>query len=166
MEKERHFVTYVIVFFATSRGIVLKNLARRFICEVQLPKAQAFYGFHIVIKNIHSEMYCLLLETYIKGSAKKSHLFCAIKKVPYVARKVKWALRQIDAFETFSNKLISWDEGFCCDFTCLLYSLRNTKLFKERVQKIVADTFVIEKEFLFDALPCTLVRMNADLMSQ
>ncbi|KAG0456653.1 hypothetical protein HPP92_024441 [Vanilla planifolia] len=200
--EERHFVTHVLAFFAASDGIVLENLAGRFMCEVQLPEARAFYGFQIAIENIHSEMYSLLLETYIKDSAAKSRLFRAIETIPCVARKAEWALRWIDASETFaerllafacvegiffsgsfcaifwlkkrglmpgltfSNELISRDEGLHCDFACLLYSLLNAKLSEERVREIVADAVDIEKEFVCDALACALVGMNADLMSR
>ncbi|KAH0435251.1 hypothetical protein IEQ34_021438 [Dendrobium chrysotoxum] len=199
---ERHFVTHVLAFFAASDGIVLENLAGRFMLEVQLPEARAFYGFQIAIENIHSEMYSLLLETYIKDSREKSHLFHAIETVPCVARKAQWALRWIDASNsfaerilafacvegiffsgsfcaifwlkkrglmpglTFSNELISRDEGLHCDFACLLYSLLNNKLSEDRVREIVSDAVDIEREFVCDALPCALVGMNADLMSQ
>ncbi|XP_020684831.1 ribonucleoside-diphosphate reductase small chain [Dendrobium catenatum] len=199
---ERHFVTHVLAFFAASDGIVLENLAGRFMREVQLPEARAFYGFQIAIENIHSEMYSLLLETYIKDSCEKSHLFHAIETVPCVARKAQWALRWIDASNsfaerilafacvegiffsgsfcaifwlkkrglmpglTFSNELISRDEGLHCDFACLLYSLLNNKLSEDRVREIISDAVDIEREFVCDALPCALVGMNADLMSQ
>ncbi|KAL0924519.1 hypothetical protein M5K25_005354 [Dendrobium thyrsiflorum] len=199
---ERHFVTHVLAFFAASDGIVLENLAGRFMREVQLPEARAFYGFQIAIENIHSEMYSLLLETYIKDSTEKSLLFRAIETVPCVARKAQWALRWIDASDsfaerilafacvegiffsgsfcaifwlkkrglmpglTFSNELISRDEGLHCDFACLLYSLLINKISEERVREIVADAVDIEREFVCDALPCALVGMNADLMSR
>ncbi|PKU78626.1 ribonucleoside-diphosphate reductase small chain [Dendrobium catenatum] len=199
---ERHFVTHVLAFFAASDGIVLENLAGRFMREVQLPEARAFYGFQIAIENIHSEMYSLLLETYIKDSKEKSLLFRAIETIPCVARKAQWALRWIDASDTFaerilafacvegiffsgsfcaifwlkkrglmpgltfSNELISRDEGLHCDFACLLYSLLINKISEERVREIVADAVDIEREFVCDALPCALVGMNADLMSR
>ncbi|KAK8949797.1 hypothetical protein KSP40_PGU012441 [Platanthera guangdongensis] len=199
---ERHFVTHVLAFFAASDGIVLENLAGRFMREVQLPEARAFYGFQIAIENIHSEMYSLLLETYIKDSGEKSRLFRAIETIPCVARKAQWALRWIDASDrfaerilafacvegiffsgsfcsifwlkkrglmpglTFSNELISRDEGLHCDFACLLYKLLNNKLSEDRVRGIIADAVDIEKEFVCDALPCALIGMNADLMSQ
>ncbi|KAK8943425.1 hypothetical protein KSP40_PGU010286 [Platanthera guangdongensis] len=199
---ERHFLTHVLAFFAASDGIVLENLAGRFMREVQLPEARAFYGFQIAIENIHSEMYSLLLETYIKDSAEKSLLFHAIETIPCVARKAQWALRWIDASDTFaerilafacvegiffsgsfcsifwlkkrglmpgltfSNELISRDEGLHCDFACLLYSLLNNKLSEDRVRGIIADAVDIEKEFVCDALPCALLGMNANHMSQ
>ncbi|XP_010250716.1 PREDICTED: ribonucleoside-diphosphate reductase small chain [Nelumbo nucifera] len=199
---EKHFITHVLAFFAASDGIVLENLAARFMKEVQISEARAFYGFQIAIENIHSEMYSLLLESYIKDSAEKSRLFRAIETVPCVAKKAEWALQWIDGSEsfaerliafacvegiffsgsfcaifwlkkrglmpglTFSNELISRDEGLHCDFACLLYELLRQKLSEERVKGIVADAVDIEREFVCDALPCALVGMNCDLMSQ
>ncbi|ONK77791.1 uncharacterized protein A4U43_C02F10700 [Asparagus officinalis] len=199
---ERHFVTHVLAFFAASDGIVLENLAGRFMKEVQVAEARAFYGFQIAIENIHSEMYSLLLESYIKDSDEKSRLFHAIETIPCVAKKAEWALKWIDGSEsfaerliafacvegiffsgsfcaifwlkkrglmpglTFSNELISRDEGLHCDFACLLYSLLNNKLSEESVKGIVKDAVDIEREFVCDALPVALVGMNGDLMSE
>ncbi|CAH9115741.1 unnamed protein product [Cuscuta europaea] len=199
---EQHFVKHVLAFFAASDGIVLENLAGRFMKEVQVSEARAFYGFQIAIENIHSEMYSLLLETYIKDSAEKDRLFHAIDTIPCVEKKAKWALRWIDGSESFaerllafacvegiffsgsfcsifwlkkrglmpglsfSNELISRDEGLHCDFACLLYGLLKRKLSEERVKAIVGDAVEIEREFVCDALPCALVGMNGDLMSQ
>ncbi|RDY05487.1 hypothetical protein CR513_10675, partial [Mucuna pruriens] len=199
---ERHFITHVLAFFAASDGIVLENLAGRFMKEIQVAEARAFYGFQIAMENIHSEMYSLLLDTYIKDSEQKVHLFRAIDTIPCVAKKAQWALRWIDSSEsfaerivafacvegiffsgsfcaifwlkkrglmpglTFSNELISRDEGLHCDFACLLYSLLGKKLTEERVKSIVHDAVNIEREFVCEALPCALVGMNGDLMSQ
>jgi ribonucleoside-diphosphate reductase subunit M2 len=199
---ERHFISHVLAFFASSDGIVLENLAFRFMSDVQLPEARAFYGFQIAIENIHSETYSLLLETYIKDDVEKSRLFSAIETLPCVTRKAEWALHWIESSDsfadrlvafacvegiffsgsfcaifwlkkrglmpglTFSNELISRDEGLHCDFACLLYGLLNRKLSEERVRSIVMDAVEIEKEFVCDALPVALVGMNADLMSQ
>ncbi|KAL9229497.1 hypothetical protein vseg_004959 [Gypsophila vaccaria] len=201
-DDERHFITHVLAFFAASDGIVLENLACRFMKEIQLPEARAFYGFQIAIENIHSEMYSLLLETYIQDSALKSNLFRAVETIPAVKRKADWALRWIDGGEsfaeriiafacvegiffsgsfcaifwlkkrglmpglTFSNELISRDEGLHCDFACLLYSLLKKKASEERVQGIIKEAVEIEREFVCDALPCALVGMNGELMSQ
>ncbi|KAM1323407.1 hypothetical protein ACFX2I_044728 [Malus domestica] len=198
---ERHFVSHILAFFAASDGIVLENLAGRFMKEVQVAEARAFYGFQIAIENIHSEMYSLLLETYIKDSDEKHRLFHAIDTIPCVAKKAQWALRWIDGSEsfaerivafacvegiffsgsfcaifwlkkrglmpglTFSNELISRDEGLHCDFACLLYSLLRQKLSEDRIKSIVRNAVEIEKEFVCDALPCALVGMNGDLMS-
>ncbi|KAK9108491.1 hypothetical protein Syun_024502 [Stephania yunnanensis] len=199
---EKHFITHVLAFFAASDGIVLENLASRFMKEVQVSEARAFYGFQIAIENIHSEMYSLLLESYIKDSAEKSRLFRAVDTIPCVAKKADWALKWIDGSETFgerliafacvegiffsgsfcavfwlkkrglmpgltfSNELISRDEGLHCDFACLLYGLLKTKVSEERVRGIVGEAVEIEREFVCDALPCALVGMNGDLMSQ
>ncbi|XP_072950570.1 ribonucleoside-diphosphate reductase small chain-like [Typha angustifolia] len=199
---DRHFISHVLAFFAASDGIVLENLASRFMTDVQLPEARAFYGFQIAIENIHSEMYSLLLDTYIKDPDEKSRLFRAIDTVPAVAKKADWALKWIHASDsfagrlvafacvegiffsgsfcaifwlkkrglmpglTFSNELISRDEGLHCDFACLLYELLEHKLDEERVRSIVADAVVIEREFVCDALPVALVGMNGELMGQ
>ncbi|KAJ7551413.1 hypothetical protein O6H91_06G014400 [Diphasiastrum complanatum] len=201
-DDEKHFVSHVLAFFAASDGIVLENLAVRFMKEIQIPEARAFYGFQIAIENIHSEMYSLLLETYIKDSTEKLRLFSAIDTIPCVARKAEWALQWIESSKTFaerivafacvegiffsgsfcaifwlkkrglmpgltfSNELISRDEGLHCDFACLLYSLLQKKLDEERVHSIVCDAVEIEREFVCEALSCDLVGMNKVLMSQ
>uniref|UniRef100_A0ACD5ZLU8 Uncharacterized protein n=1 Tax=Avena sativa TaxID=4498 RepID=A0ACD5ZLU8_AVESA len=199
---ERHFISHVLAFFAASDGIVLENLASRFMSDVQVAEARAFYGFQIAIENIHSEMYSLLIETYIRDDVEKDRLFRAIDTIPAVRRKADWALRWIDGGErfaerivafacvegiffsgsfcaifwlkkrglmpglTFSNELISRDEGLHCDFACLLYDILRGKLDEARVFEIVAEAVDIEREFVCDALPCALVGMNGDLMSQ
>ncbi|XP_050216503.1 ribonucleoside-diphosphate reductase small chain A [Mercurialis annua] len=199
---EKHFISHVLAFFAASDGIVLENLAARFLNDIQIPEARAFYAFQIAMENIHSEMYSLLLETYIKDSREKHKLFNAIEKIPCVARKAKWALDWINsassfaerlvAFScvegiffsgsfcaifwlkkrglmpglTFSNELISRDEGLHCDFACLLYSFLQKQLQWEKVQQIVDEAVEIEIEFVCDALPCGLIGMNSTLMSQ
>ncbi|KAH7282909.1 hypothetical protein KP509_35G052900 [Ceratopteris richardii] len=201
-QDEKHFISHVLAFFAASDGIVLENLAVRFMKEVQIPEARAFYGFQIAIENIHSEMYSLLLETYIKDQKEKARLFNAIETVPCVTKKADWALRWIGsessfaerlvAFAcvegiffsgsfcaifwlkkrglmpglTFSNELISRDEGLHCDFACLLYTLLENKLPESRVREILCDAVEIEREFVCEALSCDLVGMNSRLMSQ
>ena len=199
---ERHFVSHVLAFFAASDGIVNENIAENFVSEVQYTEAKFFYGFQIAIENIHSEVYSLLIDTYIKDTKKKDTLFNAIETLDCVKKKADWALRWISkanfaerliAFAavegiffsgsfcsifwlkkrglmpglSFSNELISRDEGLHCDFACLLYNnhLVN-KLPVERVTQIITDAVAIEKEFVTDALPVKLIGMNADLMSQ
>ncbi|KAL6971427.1 Ribonucleoside-diphosphate reductase small chain A [Sarracenia purpurea var. burkii] len=199
---EKHFISHVLAFFATSDGIVLENLAARFLNDVQIPEARAFYGFQIAMENIHSEMYSLLLETYIRDSREKHRLFNAIENIPCVAQKAKWALDWIQsstsfaerlvAFAciegiffsgsfcaifwlkkrglmpglTFSNELISRDEGLHCDFACLLYSLLRKQLPWQKVHHIVHEAVEIETQFVCEALPCALIGMNSTLMSQ
>jgi len=198
---ERHFVSHVLAFFAASDGIVNENLAVNFMSEVQLPEARCFYGFQIMMENIHSETYALLIDTYIKDPAEKDRLFHAIDTVPCVGKKAEWALRWINngsfaerlvAFAavegiffsgsfcsifwlkkrglmpglTFSNELISRDEGMHCEFACLLYKMLDNKLSKEAATAIITDAVEIEKEFITDALPVNLIGMNAKMMSQ
>lgn len=198
---EKHFISHILAFFAASDGIVNENLAVNFMSEVQLPEARCFYGFQIMMENIHSETYALLIDTYIKDPEEKDRLFNAIETVPCVKKKAEWALRWIEngsfaerlvAFAavegiffsgsfcsifwlkkrglmpglTFSNELISRDEGMHCEFACLLYSMLNNKLSQEQVHGIIRDAVEIEKEFVTDALPVALIGMNAKLMSQ
>ncbi|MCP2043067.1 ribonucleoside-diphosphate reductase small subunit [Pontibacter sp. HSC-36F09] len=198
---ERHFISHVLAFFAASDGIVNENLAINFMQEVQLPEARCFYGFQIMMENIHAETYSLLIDTYIKKQSEKDYLFNALETVPCVKKKGEWALKWINsenfterliAFAavegiffsgsfcsifwlkkrglmpglTFSNELISRDEGLHCDFACLLYSMLNEKLPESRVHEIIRDAVEFEKEFVTDALPVDLIGMNAKLMSQ
>jgi len=199
---ERHFISHVLAFFAASDGIVNENLAVNFLEKVQIPEAKCFYGFQIMMENIHSETYSLLIDTYIKDPKEKDRLFNAIDTVPCVAKKAEWALRFIDngsfieniiAFAavegiffsgsfcsvfwlkkrglmpglSFSNELISRDEGLHCDFACMLYTkyIAN-KLPQERVLEIILEAVEIEKEFVTDSLPVDLIGMNARLMQQ
>lgn len=201
-DDERFFIKHVLAFFAASDGIVNENLAENFLSEVQYTEAKFFYGFQVMMENIHSETYSLLIDTYIKDTKEKNYLFNAIETFEPVKKKADWAMRWIDngsyaerlisfaAVEgiffsgsfcsifwlkkrglmpglTFSNELISRDEGLHCDFACMLYNnhLVN-KLPKEQVQKIIADAVEIEKEFVTESLPVRLIGMNADLMSQ
>ncbi|MBC6699899.1 ribonucleoside-diphosphate reductase small subunit [Hymenobacter sp. BT190] len=199
---ERHFISHVLAFFAASDGIVNENLAVNFMQEVQMAEARCFYGFQVMMENIHSETYSLLIDTYIKDPKQKDHLFNALETVPCVKKKGDWAIKWINsenfterliAFAavegiffsgsfcsifwlkkrglmpglTFSNELISRDEGLHCDFACLLYKdhLQN-KLPEARVHEIIKDAVQIEQEFVTDALPVNLIGMNAKSMSQ
>ncbi|MFZ4543108.1 MAG: ribonucleotide-diphosphate reductase subunit beta [Saprospiraceae bacterium] len=201
-DNERHFVKHVLAFFAASDGIVNENLAENFVSEVQYTEAKFFYGFQIMMENIHSETYSLLIDTYIQEEDEKNFLFHAIDTLPCVTRKAEWALRWIKnasfaerlvAFAavegiffsgsfcsifwlkkrglmpglTFSNELISRDEGMHCDFACLLYNQHIVnKLPKERVIEIITEAVEIEKEFVTDAIPVDLIGMNSKLMRQ
>src|SRR5277367_83655 len=199
---ERHFISHILAFFAASDGIVNENLAVNFMSEVQVPEARCFYGFQIMMENIHSETYALLIDTYVKDPAEKDRLFHAIDTVPCVGKKAEWALKWISngsfaerlvAFAavegiffsgsfcsifwlkkrglmpglTFSNELISRDEGLHCEFACHLYTQHVVnKLPEETVIGIIKDAVEIEKEFVTDALPVNLIGMNAVLMCQ
>jgi ribonucleoside-diphosphate reductase subunit M2 len=200
---EKHFVSLILAFFAASDGIVLENLAMRFMNDVQLAEARAFYGFQIMMENVHSETYSLLIETYIKEKEEKSKLFNAIANYPCIKKKSDWAQKWIHdnrssfatrlvAFAcvegiffsgafcsiywlkkrglmpglTFSNELISRDEALHCEFAVLLYSKLNKKIEKSRIYEIIKEAVEIETEFICEALPCKLIGMNSDLMTQ
>jgi ribonucleoside-diphosphate reductase beta chain len=201
-DNERHFVKHVLAFFAASDGIVNENLAENFVREVQYSEAKFFYGFQIMMENIHSETYSLLIDTYISDPQEKKMLFNAIETIPAVKKKADWALKWVDsehfqerlvAFAavegiffsgsfcsifwlkkrglmpglSFSNELISRDEGMHCDFAVLLHNnyLAN-KVSDERIKEIILSALEIEKEFITESLPVKLIGMNADLMKQ
>jgi ribonucleotide reductase beta subunit family protein with ferritin-like domain len=200
-DNERHFIKMVLAFFAASDGIVLENLGMRFMSEVQLAEAKAAYGFQIMMENVHSETYSLLIDTYIKDAEEKDKLFKAIEHFPCVSKKASWAMKWINdkrsSFATrligfacvegiffsgsfcsiywlkkrglmpgltFSNELISRDEGMHTDFAVLLYSKLQTRIPKKKVHDIIMEAVEIEKEFICDALPCRLIGMNSDMM--
>jgi ribonucleoside-diphosphate reductase subunit M2 len=200
---ERFFISMILAFFAASDGIVLENLAMRFMNDVQVSEARAFYGFQIAMENIHSETYSLLIETYIKNSEEKNKLFNAIEYFPSIKKKSDWAQKWIHdnrssfatrliAFAcvegiffsgafcsifwikkrgllpglTFSNELISRDEALHCEFAVLLYSKLLKKMNKARVHEIIKEAVEIEIEFICEALPCRLIGMNSQMMTQ
>ena len=202
-QDERYFISMILAFFAASDGIVLENLASRFMNDVQVSEARAFYGFQIAMENIHSETYSLLIETYIKDKEEKNKLFNAIEHYPCIKKKSDWAQKWINdnrssfatrlvAFAciegiffsgafcsiywlkkrglmpglTFSNELISRDEALHCEFAVLLYSKLLKKVDKARINEIIKEAVDIEIEFICEALPCKLIGMNADLMTQ
>ncbi len=106
-ENEKHFIKHILAFFAASDGIVNENLAENFLSEVQYTEAKFFYGFQITIENIHSETYSLLIDTLIKDSADKTHLFNAIDTLQCVRKKADWALRWIEQ-GTFAQRLVAF----------------------------------------------------------
>ncbi|XP_055354075.1 ribonucleoside-diphosphate reductase subunit M2 B-like isoform X2 [Paramacrobiotus metropolitanus] len=200
---EQHFVSYVLAFFAASDGIVNENLVERFSQEVQIAEARCFYGFQIAMENVHSEMYSLLIDTYIKDRAERDRLLNGLTTLPIIGRKAEWALRWIQdptasfaerlvAFAavegiffsgsfaaifwlkkrglmpglTYSNELISRDEGLHCDFACLLFQHVRRKPRPRRVLAIIRAAVRVEQEFLAVALPVHLIGMNCRLMCQ
>ncbi|KAF3902685.1 hypothetical protein AA313_de0200824 [Arthrobotrys entomopaga] len=202
-DDERYFISHVLAFFAASDGIVNENLVQRFSNEVQIPEARCFYGFQIMMENIHSETYSLLIDTYIKDNSQRTYLFDAIDTIPCIKKKADWAIRWIEddkstfaqrlvAFAavegiffsgsfaaifwlkkrglmpglTFSNELISRDEGLHTDFACLLFSHLNNRPSKAAVEAVITEAVTIEQEFLTEALPCPLLGINAKLMKQ
>ena len=201
-EDEKHFIKHVLAFFAASDGIVLENLASRFMTEIQIPEARCFYGFQMMMENIHSETYSILIDTYIEDAQEKQFLFEAIQNIPSVKMKAEWAFKWIESSDsfaermiafaaiegiffsgsfcaifwlkkrglmpglTFSNELISRDEGMHTDFACLLYKHINNKLPNERIQYIIDEAVQIETHFVTESLPVELIGMNSGLMNQ
>jgi ribonucleoside-diphosphate reductase beta chain len=199
---EQHFVKHVLAFFAASDGIVNENLAMNFVNEVQYTEAKFFYGFQIMMENIHSETYSLLIDTYIKDKEEQNKLFNAIETIPAIKKKADWAIKWINsesfvdrlvAFAavegiffsgsfcsifwlkkrglmpglTFSNELISRDEGMHCDYACHLFNNHiENKIPEKRIKEIICGALEIEKEFILEALPVRLIGMNSDLMAQ
>ena len=186
--EERRFISHVLAFFAASDGIVNENLVERFSNEVQIAEARCFYGFQIMMENIHSETYSLLIDTYIKDPLEREFLFDAIETIPCIKRKAEWALRWISdkrssfgerlvAFAavegiffsgcfasifwlkkrglmpglTFSNELISRDEGMHTDFACLLFHHLKRRPHPDVVRAIITEAIEIEKDFLTGA---------------
>ncbi|MBU2526552.1 MAG: ribonucleotide-diphosphate reductase subunit beta [Bacteroidetes bacterium] len=199
---EKYFIKHILAFFAASDGIVNENLAENFVNEVQFSEAKFFYGFQIMMENVHSETYSLLIDTYVKDPEEKDKLFRAIEVFPAIMKKAEWALKWIEspsfaerliAFAavegiffsgafcsifwlkkrglmpglTFSNELISRDEGMHCDFAVHLHNhhLVN-KVSKKRIAEIIVEALNIEREFITESLPVSLIGMNSKLMTE
>jgi len=201
-EDEKYFIKNILAFFAASDGIVNENLAENFVKEVQYSEAKFFYGFQIMMENIHSETYSLLIDTYIQEQEEKNMLFKAIDTIPAVKKKAEWALKWIQsphfqerliAFAavegiffsgsfcsifwlkkrglmpglSFSNELISRDEGMHCDFAVHLHNNHIiNKVSPDRIKEILTSALEIEKEFITESLPVRLIGMNSELMIQ
>jgi ribonucleoside-diphosphate reductase beta chain len=201
-DNERFFIKNVLSFFAASDGIVNENLAVNFLNEVQYTEAKFFYGFQVMMENIHSHVYSLLIDTYIKDIEERKKCFKAIEYMPPVKKKSDWALKWIES-DSFverlaafvavegiffsgsfcsifylksrglmpglceSNAFISRDESLHCDFA--IHLLNNhivNKLPEKRIREILLSALEIEKEFITESLPVSLIGMNADLMKQ
>ena len=201
-ENEQYFVKNILSFFAASDGIVNENLAENFYREVQYPEAKFFYGFQLMMENIHSLMYSLLIDTYISNPKEKDECFNAIDRLPAVQKKAKWALNWITnasfqerlvAFAAVegiffsgsfcsifwlksrgimqglcnANSLIFKDENLHCDFAIhLLNNHIENKPSEKRIKEILLSALEIEKEFITESLPVSLIGMNSNLMKQ
>lgn len=199
---EQYFIKHILAFFAASDGIVNENLAENFVNEVQYTEAKFFYGFQIMMENIHSETYSLLIDTYIDDESEKDQLFHAIENFPAIKQKADWALQWIEspsfaerliAFAavegvffsgsfcalywlkkrglmpglTFSNELISRDEGMHRDFAVHLHNNHiANKVPQERIREIIVTALDIERTFITESLPVSLIGMNSKLMTQ
>lgn len=199
-DDERYFINHVLAFFASSDGIVIENLAVRFMTEVQVSEIRAFYAFQIMMETIHGETYSLLIDSYVKSDVEKDKLFNAIETFPCIKAKAEWSMKWIGsdsnfatrlvAFAcvegiffsgsfcaiywlkkrglmsglTFSNELISRDEGLHTEFAVLLHKKLQNKC--TTIRQIIEEAVIIEKDFICESLPCRLVGMNSDLMSE
>lgn len=201
-DNEKYFIKNIIAFFAGSDGIVMENLAKCFMNDIEIPEVRQFYSYQLFIEAIHSETYSLLIDTYINDEDEKNKLFKAIQYIPCITKKAEWAQKWMDRDKpfaqrligfaivegiffsssfcaiywikkrglmpglTFSNELISRDEGMHTDFACLLHEMINNKIPQNNVFDIFKEAVDIEKEFICDSIPCAMIGMNSILMSQ
>jgi len=201
-ENEQYFIKNILSFFASSDGIVNENLAENFLKEVQYPEAKFFYGFQLMMENIHSLMYSLLIDTYISNEEEKQLCFTALDNLPAVQKKAKWALDWIEN-STFAERLIAFaavegiffsgsfcsifwlksrgimqglcnanslifkDENLHCDFAIhLINNHVENKPSEKRIREILLSALEIEKEFITESIPVSLIGMNSNLMKQ
>ena len=131
-EQEQFYIKMILAFFAASDGIVIENLGMRFMSEVQISEARAFYGFQIAMENIHSETYSLLIESYIKDKDEKHKLFNAIDNFPCIKKKADWSIKWInDKRANFASRLLAFAcvEGiFFSGAFCSIYWLKKRGL--------------------------------------
>lgn len=201
---EQFFLEQILAFFSASDGIVNDNLAARFMHEVAMPEAKAFYSMQIAIETIHSETYGLLLDTLVRDEEKKAHLLNAVAEIPTIKHKAEWAIRWIEdresSFEqrllafacvegimfsgsfaaifwmreqckmpglSFSNDLISRDEGLHTEFAVLLYNKYVAgRLEQDVAHRLVREAVDMEKDFICKAIPCSMIGMSAPQMQQ
>jgi ribonucleoside-diphosphate reductase beta chain len=203
-DNERYFIKNILAFFAASDGIVNENLAENFLREVMYPEAKAFYGMQIMMENVHSITYSMLIETLIRNVDERQKCFQAIDNFPAVAKKAKWALNWISS-DSFVDRLLAFvavegiffsgsfasifylksrglmldglakaneyifkDENLHCEFA--IHLLQNhiefNKPSEERIKEILLDALEIEKEFITESLPVSLIGMSSDSMKK
>lgn len=202
-DNERFFIKNVLAFFAASDGIVNENLVVNFYTRIEIPVARAFYTVQMMIETIHSEMYSVLIDTYISDKQEKEQLFSAIEEIPAITRKAEWAIKWINDKEkdlakcllaficvegiffsgsfcaiywlkdrgimpglATSNQFISRDENIHTEFAIELYKICFKKLNVETITSIFKEAVDIEKEFVSESLPVSLLGMNCKLMSE
>ena len=201
-DDERYFIKHILAFFAASDGIVNNNIGENFVNEVQYPEAMFVYTFQMMIENIHSETYSLLIDTYVKDEVEKDKLLRALEEFPAIKKKADWALNWVesDSFAerliafaavegvffsgafcsifwlkkrglmpglTFSNELISRDEGMHTEFAVHLHNKHLiNKVPEARIKEIILGALDVEKIFITESLPVSLIGMNAKLMTQ
>jgi ribonucleoside-diphosphate reductase beta chain len=202
-DNEKHFISYVLAFFAASDGIVNENINMNFATEVQIPEMRLFYGYQTMVEGIHQITYGLLIDTYIKDPVQKDHLFRSIETIPIIGKKAEWAMKYFDRNIPFcerivafaavegiffsgsfcaifwlkkrglmpglatSNLWISRDESMHCRGAVLLHKTLQpeNRASNEKIREIINSAVEIETEFITEALPVSLIGMNAKLMS-
>lgn len=201
-DNERHFIKYILAFFAGSDGIVFENINNNFADEVQITEARSFYAYQAHNEMVHGETYSKLIDKYIRDRNEKNELFNAITTISSIKDKASWAIKWFDASRPFSerllafacvegiffsgsfcaifwlkkrgllpglcfsNELISRDEGLHLEFAIELFKLLNHKPSQDTIHQIVKEAVSIEKAFIIDALPCSLIGMNSQKMSE
>jgi len=198
----QHFIKMILAFFAASDGLVNENLMERFINEVQVMEALMFYGFQVMMENVHGETYSLMLDNITPDKDEKDKLLNAIENFDCIKKKAVWMKKWMNSDSPFvqrviafacvegiffsgsfaaifwlkkqnvmpglcdSNELIARDEGMHTEFACLIKKKCSTKLDTEVVYEIVKDAVEIEKGFMCESLPCAMIGMNQDKMSE
>jgi ribonucleoside-diphosphate reductase subunit M2 len=199
---ETFFITHILAFFAASDGIVMENLATRFSREIPIAEVKNFYAFQNAMEAVHSEVYSLLIDTYIRDEKEKELLFNAVENYPAIKMKADWAIKWIEDKEapfsqrliafaiveglffsasfcaifwlrdrgilpglSFANQLIARDESMHTDFACLLYSKINNRLSEDVVHNMIKEAVEIEKKFIIESIPCSMIGMNELLMT-
>ena len=200
---ERNYIEQVLAFFAASDGLVDENLVTRFYNDVKIPEARAFYTFQMAIESVHSEMYSLMIDTFIRDNSKRDKLFNGMNTIPAIKKKAEWTTKWMEnsnepfsmrlvafaivegiffssAFASIywlkernlmpglcaSNVLISKDESLHTEFAILLYSMLKNKLDKTKIHELIKEAVDIEIEFITESIPCSLLGMNNELMSE
>ena len=201
-ENEKHFIKYVLAFFASSDGIVYENINLNFSKEIQLPEVRSFYAYQEHNEMVHGETYSLLIDKYITDLEEKDKIFRAIETIPCIQKKAEWALNYFNetipfaerliAFAcvegiffsgsfcsifwlkkrglmpglSFSNELISRDEGMHQEFAVELFRMLKHKPTQDKIEAIVKNAVSCEREFIIEAIPCKLIGMDSTKMSQ
>lgn len=202
-DNEKYFIEHILAFFAGSDGIVLENLVTNFCKEIPIPEVRCFYTFQAMIENIHSEAYSLLIDTYVQSSKRRMYLFNAIDEIPCIHKKAQWAIRYIDAKNSFAKRLVAFgiveglffsgafcaifwlkerglmtkslgksnewiarDEGLHTDFAVLLYKYIKNRISPAEMREMMEEAVTIENEFICESLPCRLIGMNHELMTE
>jgi ribonucleotide reductase beta subunit family protein with ferritin-like domain len=198
----QYFIKMILAFFAASDGLVNENLMERFTNEVQIMEALMFYGFQVMIENVHGETYSLMLDNITRDKEEKEKLLNAIENFDCIKQKADWMKKWMKSDAPFvqrviafacvegiffsgsfaaifwlkkqnvmpglcdSNELIARDEGMHTEFACLIKNKCSTVLEQKIINQIIKEAVDIEKKFMCESLPCNMIGMNQDKMSE